>query len=133
MSSLAVASTARTEWALWYGAVPWTMNSERSQKHWSQRSEPTKQWRDAFYILAKQARIPHLERIRVIVIQHRKNRRPIDLGACFPAAKAAIDGVTDAGVIDDDNSAHLIELTFATPVIDGRTGITLWIIDASAA
>ena len=107
------------------------MNQERQQGHWKQRSSPTREWRKAFCVLAKQARIPHLERIRVVAVQHRKNRRKIDLGACFPAVKAAIDGITDAGVLDDDDSRHLIELTFAEPVVDGRTGIALWVIDAS--
>lgn len=121
----------RSEWCLWYEVPPWNMNQERSQKHWTQRAKRTKEWREAFYVLAKQARIPHLDRIRVVAVQHRKNRRKIDVGACFPAVKAAIDGITDAGVLDDDDSRHLIELTFAEPVVDGRAGIALWIIDAS--
>ena len=121
----------RSEWCLWYEAPSWTVNQERAQTHWKQRSSPTKEWRKAFKVLAKKAQIPHLERIRVVVVQHRKDRRKIDLGACFPAVKAAIDGITDAGVLDDDDSRHLIELTFAEPVVDGRAGIALWIIDAS--
>lgn len=130
MPSLAAPRPRQAEWCLWHEARSWTVNQERAQKHWKQRSGPTKEWRDAFYTLAKQERIPHLDRARIIVVQHRADRRRIDLGACFPAVKAAIDGITDAGVLDDDDSEHMIELTFACPVIDGRTGIALWVIDA---
>lgn len=41
-----------------------------------------------------------------------KGRVPQDLGACHPAAKAAIDGLVDAGGIPDDDPEHVWELTF---------------------
>lgn len=34
----------------------------------------------------------------------------------MPAAKAAIDGIVDAGVLPDDTPAHVLSLTFRPPV-----------------
>ena len=39
-------------------------------------------------------------------------RKPQDLGAQFPVAKAALDGLVDAGGIPDDSPDYVRELTF---------------------
>lgn len=38
------------------------------------------------------------------------------MGACAPAAKAAIDGIRDAGVWPDDDALYVVELVFSAPV-----------------
>lgn len=53
------------------------------------------------------------------------------MAACYPTVKAAIDGIVDAGVIEDDDDRHLIAVTFY-PVQYGKTqGLRLRIIDES--
>lgn len=48
-------------------------------------------------------------------------RAPIaDTGACFPAVKAAIDGLVDAGVLPGDTGLHLSSITFLAPVRVGK-------------
>jgi hypothetical protein len=43
--------------------------------------------------------------------------------------KAAIDGLVDAGVLDDDDPRHLVSLTFEAVRICGRDGLELVIVE----
>ncbi len=52
-----------------------------------------------------------------------------DVGACYPAVKAAIDGIVDAGVLDDDNPDHLLYVTFYPVEVIGRDGLRLTITE----
>lgn len=92
------------------GERPMTMNKARGKSnHWEQH-KVTATWRKAFYLLARQARVPRLRHFEVESIPlHRDLRSPQDTMACAPATKAAIDGIVaamdnvawDASKIDD--------------------------------
>ena len=84
------------------GRRPWTTNQERKRGSHYERSEQTKWWREAFRDAALEANIPHFRAITIEVTPILPDRKIQDTGACYPAAKAAIDGLVDAGVIDDD-------------------------------
>jgi hypothetical protein len=45
----------------------------------------------------------------------------------LPAAKAALDGVVDAGLVKDDTPEWVLSQTFLPPVKDKATGITIMI------
>jgi len=109
---------------------PWTMNKERTW-HWSQRAKVTKETRERFFWLAKMENIPKLDRIKVDAVPLINDRsKPIaDIGACYPAVKAGIDGLVDAGVIPDDNSKHLTQISFYAPVDSKHNGLRLVITD----
>jgi hypothetical protein len=47
---------------------------------------------------------------------HQKGGRLQDVSACNPAVKAAIDGLVDAGVMQDDSPEFLTAITFLQPV-----------------
>ena len=48
-------------------------------------------------------------------------RHPVaDTGACFPAVKAAIDGLVDAGVLPGDTGQFVPSITFLAPVRVGK-------------
>lgn len=103
------------------------MNAERSAHHF-RRAALTKRWRQAFAVLARAERIPRLERVAVIATPRMQNRRGLqDTGGCFPAVKAAIDGLRDAGVIEDDGPDVVETLVFCAPVIGEGDGLTLTI------
>lgn len=76
--------------------------------------------------------IPGMDVITVTATPHVADRRTQDLGACFPAVKAAVDGLVDAGLIPDDTPAHLTEITFRPVVLRSDLGdaleltITAW-------
>lgn len=103
-------------WTFEIPGRPLTFNQERKgTRHWSQNRAETKQARTDAAWLAKEAGIPHLERIAVVARPILRDRRTQDVAACFPAVKAAIDGLRDAGVITDDGPDIVVQLTFDAP------------------
>lgn len=106
-------------WTLRYERRPWTLNIERQGNRWK-RAPLVKEWRLAFADLAREAQIPRLAAIDVVVIPTLKNRRAMpDTGACIGAAKAAIDGLVDAGVLLEDGPEFVRSLRFLAPVVTG--------------
>lgn len=105
---------------------PWTANAER-RLHPMQRHVLVKRWREAFRILAAEARIPSgITDVQVIVTPYLENRRGVqDVGAAFPAAKAAIDGLVDARVMEDDDPSILTYLAFNAPIFGQGNGLVL--------
>jgi len=101
--------------AVTYQARGWTANKATGM-HWADKGRLVAEWRDAFAKLARHAKVPHLDRIAVTVETHLKGRRAQDIAANFPAVKAGIDGLVDAGVIVDDDAEHLVSLTFLPPI-----------------
>jgi crossover junction endodeoxyribonuclease RusA len=76
--------------------------------HWSKRSGRTKAIRTAAWLLTRDAGVPHLARAYVVAEYRPPNRRTRDVHNLYPSAKAAVDGVVDAGVLTDDSDAYLI-------------------------
>ena len=104
-------------WILRHDVRPWTANSARSASHWSKNADRTKTWRTAFQLLAIEGGVPPLGACRVVVTPYLRNRSGRqDVGACAPAAKAAIDGIRDAGAWPDDTDEYVVELVFRAPV-----------------
>lgn len=98
-------------WELTYPKRPWTTNRERNW-HFHARAKVVKEWRDAFKDLSYAAGIPPLLSMRIEATPHAPTRRTMDIGNCYPAVKAAIDGIVDAGVIPDDSLPWLTGLEF---------------------
>lgn len=63
--------------------------------------------------MAKNASIPQLERVKVQVIYYPPNRQRRDSSnVLFHSSKAALDGLTDAGIWLDDNDKVVRSLEF---------------------
>lgn len=75
--------------------------------HWSARAAHTKQWRWDAAMIAREAKVPHFDRIRVTIEPHQLRGRLADTTGHNPSGKAALDGLIDAGVVDDDDSRHV--------------------------
>lgn len=118
--------SASRQWKLVLeGERPWTVNGER-KLHPHQRAERVRRWREHAAMLARAERIPRLDAVRVSARPMVKNRRAMqDTGGCFPAVKAAIDGLVDAGVLDDDGPDVVVEITFRGPALGGLDGLLL--------
>lgn len=118
-------------WELVHNARPWTTNHERRLHHMA-RHALVKEWRDAFRWLAVQQRIPHLAGpIIVTATAILADRRRQDADACHPCVKAAIDGLVDAGVIDDDNGDYVAAIVYVRPTLGaGYNALTLRIEEA---
>lgn len=98
-----------------YKARPWTLNEERSGNRF-QRAKRTKEWREAFRVLALSYALPTLTNCIVTITPFQPKGRMQDVAACVPAAKAAIDGLVDAQVLLDDAPMHLKAIVFKQPI-----------------
>ena len=119
--------TLPLRWALVHHERPYTANESR-RWHWARRAKADAAWRQTFCWLAKAAAVPHLEACRIEVTHYvaRRGNWP-DSAACAPCAKAGIDGLVDAGVIDDDDPTHLVETVYrvaAMPDAWRKPGVT---------
>lgn len=103
-------------WELIHRDRPWTTNAERK---WSpyQRAAVVKEWRNAFHMLAWAEKLPRPIKSPVVIsaVPILRDHRGQDVGACYPAVKAAIDGLVDAGVLDDDTPHYVASIVFITP------------------
>lgn len=116
------------EWILYFNERPWTLNAERTW-HYQTRAKHVKRWRDAFSDDAKFRGIPPLGRISVEALPILPTRRLQDTANCFPAVKAAIDGLVDAQVIEDDNPNFLDSIKFYSPAyVKGEAGLYIKVI-----
>jgi len=107
---------------------PWTTNEERKSRHWANRARRTRAWRESFAWKAKPHRAAHgtLSTATITVQPHQSRASLADTAAHNPAAKAAIDGIVDAGLLPDDGPTHLTAITFLAPR-RGPDGLTLTI------
>jgi|GEM_PF-2783752 len=109
------------------GRRPISLNQERNQ-HFRKRVEDTKWWREGFAWAAIEAGMPNLTAAEIVVQPVLENRRWQDTAACFPSAKAAIDGLIDARVLEDDTPDIVPSITFKRPILGPQAGLRLTII-----
>jgi crossover junction endodeoxyribonuclease RusA len=107
------------------GRRPWTVNQERKKGSHHERAEITRWWRENFMLAAFQAGVPHYTKITLEVTPILPDRKLQDTGACYPTAKAAIDGLVDAGVVDDDAPRYVPTITFNSPVVSDVGGLRI--------
>lgn len=110
-------------WMLTYAQKPITVNAERKGNRWD-RATHTKEWREAFTWIARKERIPKMKWVKVTVQPYQKRGRLQDVAACLPSAKAAIDGLVDAGILPDDSGEYVRMVTFL-PCVRGEDQLTL--------
>ena len=77
--------------------------------HWAQKSALTRQIRETAYVCARQAKVPPQGRTAVLTVWFPPDKRRRDAGSLTLTAKAAIDGLVDAGVWPDDDPSHVCE------------------------
>lgn len=77
--------------------------SGNSRMHWRKKAELIRTWRHASAMLARAMKIPHLERAVVSLDLWPHDRRRRDPDNLVPGVlKPAVDGLVDAGVVEDD-------------------------------
>ncbi len=123
-----------SRYTLTHVARPWTMNMDSSGRsnRWS-KGERVREWRGVFHLLAIEQKIPALHAVTVTVVHETATRRIVDTVACAPAAKAAIDGLVDAGLWPDDGPSFVTDVTFRPPRCTGRDALTLILMEVDAA
>jgi len=124
-----------------YGVVltvpikPWGINQERQASRWT-RAGLTRDARNAAYLVARAAlgalEKPAYDRVGIVVCPFvgAGHRGPLlDLGNCYPAAKACIDGFVQAKLIADDTDRHLGLLTFKPTSRQGTDRMVFLVTD----
>lgn len=116
-------------WEVTLDAKPWSVN-EQVRWHYRERAKTVLGWRQAFAILARRARVPHLP-VAHLTCQTTvpPGARMYDVGNEFYAAKAAVDGLVDAGVLTNDTPRYVRSLTFLAPVRGTRYAMTITITE----
>ena len=97
-----------------YHGRPISLNASYGHSRYD-RTAHVIEWRDAFYWLAREAKVPGMDAIEVTVEVGMSGRLQ-DIGNAYVSAKAAIDGLVTYGAIPDDTGEHLLALTFLPPV-----------------
>ncbi|MEV5543094.1 hypothetical protein AB0L13_40365 [Saccharopolyspora shandongensis] len=85
--------------ALPYERPPLTANQ---RMHWAPKAEITKNIRHTAATLARNAKVPALDRCAVRLVWTVTDRRRRDADNLVPTLKACADGLVDAGVVADD-------------------------------
>lgn len=109
------------------GGLQWLTQNQRLD--WPMRNQRTQGWRLATFLLAKQARIPHLERARIVCELRFTDRRRRDPGNWAPTAKACVDGLVDAHIFADDDHTRVVgpDMRMGPTVTQRQRGLHLLI------
>ena len=92
----------------------WLTGNAATNRHWRHRATLVKTWRETAAWRARQARLdPIPSPYTVTATIHRADRRHYDLDGATATIKACIDGLRDAGVLEDDDTRHMVRLTLA--------------------
>lgn len=108
-----------------HGQRPMTVNSLVNMHRfaWAAR---TAEIRQRWALLAYHAQIPRLQAAVIEVTPlHKNDRSPQDVAACVPEAKAALDGIIDAGVLPDDSPKYVKAHIYLAPEVCGRDGMRI--------
>ncbi len=105
--------------------LPWINANNRL--HFMARSALTRNWRVKAAVEAINAGVPRLEKARIECELLFSDSRRRDPGNWAPTAKAAIDGLVDAGVFVDDSYEYVIgpDMRIGEKVIGANVGIRL--------
>lgn len=87
-------------------AFPWINLNDRP-RHWSTKASQTKAWRKIAWAKAKQAKIPTLAAATITGRIYKNRAGRYDPHNLYPTLKAIVDGLVDAGVLEDDDYTRL--------------------------
>lgn len=111
---------------------PLTLNE---RLHWAERNRRTQEIReDVGWLVTmwRESRKPFAQ-ARVTLTVHPPDRRRRDLDNLSPTVKACIDGVVDAGLLEDDDSTRVLgfSVELREPLGDKRWHYTLRITESA--
>jgi hypothetical protein len=105
-----------------------TMNAAKST-HYREWAKLTKAWREAMARRAALLEVPRVtSRVGVDARPYQVGGHLADPGAHMPCVKACIDGLRDAGVLEDDTGAFVAWITVHAPVAGDGAGMVLELV-----
>ncbi len=90
---------------------PWLSANDR--RHWAETARLTRAWRATAKLAARNLG-PVPTPVDITVTVHRARGGRSDASNLAPTAKAAIDGLVDAGVLPDDSATYVRSETYVT-------------------
>ena len=108
-----------------------TLLNANERLHWRPKNNRTQAIRAASFACVKAARVPKLKRASVVVEFRPPDRRRRDVHNLYPSAKAAIDGLVDAGVLPDDSDRYLVGPDMRTGAVAPLPRLVLHIAELS--
>jgi Holliday junction resolvase RusA-like endonuclease len=93
--------------------APAAFNRSNDNTHWRNRHTLTAAWREAAAWQAKRQHLPKfgMGPVHITATIHREDKRRFDLDGAAPTVKACIDGLRTAGVLDEDDTRVIPQLT----------------------
>jgi len=101
--------------------------------HWAARYRRSEALKKAAWTLALQQKIPRLERVSVLVEYQPGDLRRRDGDNIAASAKALIDGLRAAGVLPEDDSRHVTEVTCRIGSLYPKGRLVLHLTEVPAA
>jgi Holliday junction resolvase RusA-like endonuclease len=105
-----------TETRTWTLTVhgPAPMYSVNTREHWRKTSAARKEWREATYLLAKQAKLPKLlGRVRIDITLHFTDSRPRDTANFHPTVgKPCTDALAGGRIVRQKNGVMRTEVGY---------------------
>ncbi len=75
---------------------------------WRAKAKLTRAWRDATHVAALQAHLPRFSsHVHIVATIHKASANRYDATNWADTAKAAVDGLRDAGVLIDDSNKYV--------------------------
>lgn len=107
--------------------------SANGREHWRARHAITRDLRDLACLLARNKHIPKLEKVKIKATYHPPDRRRNDADNCHPSVKALVDGLVDAGVLDDDDNSHVLSTEIVPGAIVKKGQLIIEVIDCGGS
>lgn len=118
----------------WAFLVPDTLEliNSNNRAHWAVNYRKGRELRLYGYAVSKRLKIGPLKQASVTVVVHPGARtKKFDPANWAPTAKALMDGMTDAGVWADDDSKHVLAVTYIAGARRRKTAVELRVVDVS--
>lgn len=103
------------------GKPLWMTSNQRL--HHMERANRTKRLRILARARGLQLRVKLQDPVHIKAIVHTPSNKVFDPPNAWPTIKPIIDGLVDAGVLEDDSSIQVPEITFARGPKTGRNGL----------
>jgi hypothetical protein len=81
--------------------------SANHRDHWAARNRKAQGLKDAAIVMARKAKIPPLDQIKVTVLYDPPDRRHRDHDNLWTTAKHLVDGISAAGVVRNDTPEYV--------------------------
>ena len=110
--------------------------SPNGRFHWAVVAKHKKSYRQAYYLLTKEAKLPPVSsgRVALDITFYPRSRRRMDIDNLVASLKAGIDGIADALEVDDsrfeytfrraDDIMGMVKIKFSYTAQGGEAGIS---------